>query len=153
MLMHDLEVLCNEPWCCILCWQFDMQFSYATHLAHPVLCRPTHFNISGYASAFRPRARTKTRGGIYRMSQSHSIITDHIQSYRDGWRHCLLSRELGYSGSQPFCPPGRTMVQVRKSHGPHASHLHITSSIQTNQIYNIIYSLNIMTSKRLHLLK
>ncbi len=51
MLMHDLEVLCNEPWCCILCWQFDMQFSYATHLAHPVLCRPTHFNISGYASA------------------------------------------------------------------------------------------------------
>ncbi len=40
MLMHDLEVLCNEPWCCILCWQFDMQFSYATHLAHPVLCRP-----------------------------------------------------------------------------------------------------------------
>ncbi len=50
MLMHDLEVLCNEPWCCILCWQFDMQFSYATHLAHPVLCRPTHLNISGYAS-------------------------------------------------------------------------------------------------------
>ncbi len=50
MLMHALEVLCNEPWCCILCWQFDMQFSYATHLAHPVLCRPTHFNISGYAS-------------------------------------------------------------------------------------------------------
>ncbi len=56
MLMHDLEVLCNEPWCCILCWQFDMQFSYATHLAHPVLCRPTHFNISGYASASRPAA-------------------------------------------------------------------------------------------------
>ncbi len=27
-----------------------MQFSYATHLAHPVLCRPTHLNISGYAS-------------------------------------------------------------------------------------------------------
>ncbi len=53
MLMHDLEVLCNEPWCCILCWQFDMQFSYATHLAHPVLCRPTHFNISGYASALQ----------------------------------------------------------------------------------------------------
>ncbi len=51
MLMHDLEVLCNEPWCCILCWQFDMQFSYATHLAHPVLCRPTHLNISGYAIA------------------------------------------------------------------------------------------------------
>ncbi len=51
MLMHALEVLCNEPWCCIFCWQFDMQFSYATHLAHPVLCRPTHFNISGYASA------------------------------------------------------------------------------------------------------
>ncbi len=51
MLMHALEVLCNEPWCCILCWQFDMQFSYATHLAHPFLCRPTHFNISGYASA------------------------------------------------------------------------------------------------------
>ncbi len=50
MLMHALEVLCNEPWCCILCWQFDMQFSYATHLAHPFLCRPTHFNISGYAS-------------------------------------------------------------------------------------------------------
>ncbi len=48
--MHALEVLCNEPWCCILCWQFDMQFSYATHLAHPVLCRPTHLNISGYAS-------------------------------------------------------------------------------------------------------
>ncbi len=40
-----------------------------------------------------------------------------------------------------------------KSHGPHASHLHITSSIQTNQIYNIIFSLNIMISKRLHLLK
>ncbi len=40
-----------------------------------------------------------------------------------------------------------------KSHGPHACHLHITSSIQTNQIYNIIYSLNIMISKRLHLLK
>ncbi len=33
--MHALEVLCNEPWCCILCWQFDMQFSYATLLAHP----------------------------------------------------------------------------------------------------------------------
>ncbi len=40
MLMHDLEVLCNEPWCCILCWQFDMQFSYATHLAHPVYVGP-----------------------------------------------------------------------------------------------------------------
>ncbi len=53
MLMHALEVLCNEPWCCILCWQFDMQFSYATHLAHPVLCRPTHFNISGYASGLK----------------------------------------------------------------------------------------------------
>ncbi len=26
-----------------------------------------------------------------------------------------------------------------KFHGPHACHLHITSSIQTNQIYNIIY--------------
>ncbi len=51
MLMHALEVLCNEPWCCILCWQFDMQFPYATHLAHPVLCRSTHLNISGYASA------------------------------------------------------------------------------------------------------
>ncbi len=51
MLMHALEVLCNEPWCCIFCWQFDMQFSYATLLAHPVLCRTTHFNISGYASA------------------------------------------------------------------------------------------------------
>ncbi len=51
MLMHALEVLCNEPWCCIFCWQFDMQFSYARHLVHPVLCRPTHFNISGYASA------------------------------------------------------------------------------------------------------
>ncbi len=50
MLMHALEVLCNEPWCCILCWQFDMQFSYATLLAHTVLCRPTHLNISGYAS-------------------------------------------------------------------------------------------------------
>ncbi len=34
-----------------------------------------------------------------------------------------------------------------KSHGPHACHLHITSSIQTNQIYNII------VSKLLHLLK
>ncbi len=34
------------------CCQFDMQFSYATtHLAHPVLCRPTHINISVYASA------------------------------------------------------------------------------------------------------
>ncbi len=51
MLMHALEVLCNENWCCIFYWQFDMQFSYATHLAHPVLCRPTHLNISGYASA------------------------------------------------------------------------------------------------------
>ncbi len=50
MLMHALEVLCDEPWCCIFCWQFDMQFSYAAHFAHPVLCRPTHFNISGYAS-------------------------------------------------------------------------------------------------------
>ncbi len=50
MLMHDLEVLCNEPWCCILCWQVDMQFSYATHLAHPVLCSSTHLNISDYAS-------------------------------------------------------------------------------------------------------
>ncbi len=40
MLMHALEVLCNETWCCIFCWQFDMQFSYATYLAHPVLCRP-----------------------------------------------------------------------------------------------------------------
>ncbi len=50
MLMHDLEVLCNETWCCILCWQFDMQLSYATLLAHPVLCSSTHFNISGYAS-------------------------------------------------------------------------------------------------------
>ncbi len=50
MLIHALEVLCNEPWCCIFCCQFDMQFSYATHLAHPVLCRPTHFNIFGYAS-------------------------------------------------------------------------------------------------------
>lgn len=36
---------------------------------------------------------------------------------------------------------------------PHACHLHITSSIQTNQIYSIIYSLNVMISKRLHLLK
>ncbi len=53
MLMHALEVLCNEPWRCIFCWQFDMQFSYATHLAHPVLCRPTHLNMSGYASGSR----------------------------------------------------------------------------------------------------
>ncbi len=51
MLMHAIDVLCNEPWCCIFCWQFDMHFSYATHLAHPVLCRPTHLKISGYASA------------------------------------------------------------------------------------------------------
>ncbi len=40
-----------------------------------------------------------------------------------------------------------------KYHGLHACHLHITSSIQTNQIYNIIYSLNIMISKWLHLFK
>ncbi len=40
-----------------------------------------------------------------------------------------------------------------KSHGPHSCHLHVTSSIQTNQIYNIIYSLNIIISKRLHLFK
>ncbi len=59
MLMHALEVLCNEPWCCILCWQFDMQFSYDTLLAHPVLCRPTHFNISGYASVLYPTASFK----------------------------------------------------------------------------------------------
>ncbi len=39
-----------------------------------------------------------------------------------------------------------------KSHGPHACHLHITSLIQTNQIYYIIYRLNII-SKRLHLFK
>ncbi len=50
MLMHALEVLCNEPWCCIFCWQYGMQFSYATHLAHPVWFRPTYLNISGYAS-------------------------------------------------------------------------------------------------------
>ncbi len=31
--------------------------------------------------------------------------------------------------------------------------VNITSSIQTNQIYNIIYSLNIMISERLHLFK
>ncbi len=42
--MHALEVLCNEPWCCIICWQFDMKFPYATHLTHPVLCRPTHLS-------------------------------------------------------------------------------------------------------------
>jgi len=40
-----------------------------------------------------------------------------------------------------------------KSHGPHSCHLHVTSSIPTNQIYNIIYSLNIIISKRLHLFK
>ncbi len=65
------------------------------------------------------------------------------------------------SGSQPFFPPGRTMVQVSraalwskcKSHGPHACRLHIKSSIQTNQIYNIIYRLNIMISERLHVFK
>ncbi len=56
------------------------------------------------------------------------------------------------SASQPFFPPGRTTVQVQVSR-PHACHLHITSSIQTNLIYNIIYSLNIMISKRLHLFK
>ncbi len=28
---------------------------YATHLAHPVLCRPTHFNIAGYASEINTR--------------------------------------------------------------------------------------------------
>ncbi len=59
MLMHALEVLCNERWCCILCWQFDMQFSYATLLAHPVLCRPTHFNISGYASGYNSMEYSK----------------------------------------------------------------------------------------------
>ncbi len=31
-----------------------MQFSYATHLAHPVLCRFTHLNISSYASGHKP---------------------------------------------------------------------------------------------------
>ncbi len=40
-----------------------------------------------------------------------------------------------------------------KSHRLHTCLLHIMSSKQTNQIYNIIYSLNIMISKRLHLLK
>ncbi len=40
-----------------------------------------------------------------------------------------------------------------RSHGPHACHLHITSPIQNQPDYNIIYSLNIMISKRLHLLK
>ncbi len=42
----------------------------------------------------------KTRGGIYRMSQSHSIITDHIQSYCDGGI-AFLSCELGYWGTCP----------------------------------------------------
>ncbi len=65
MLMHALEVLCNEPWCCILCWQFDVQFSYATHLAHPVLCRPTHFNISGYASGPKQTAYSAYRERRY----------------------------------------------------------------------------------------
>ncbi len=51
MLMHALEVLCNEPSCYIFCWQFDIQFVYAKHLAHPIVCRPTHLNIYGYTSA------------------------------------------------------------------------------------------------------
>ncbi len=52
-----------------------------------------------------------------------------------------------------------TFFSTGPHYGPSASltdrtHvIYITSSIQTNQIYNIIYSLNIMISKRLHLLK
>ncbi len=73
MLMHALEVLCNEPECCIFCWQFDMQFSYATHLAQPVLCRPTHLNISGYAS--------DTTTDVYFVSciKCHSVLFYHIK--------------------------------------------------------------------------
>ncbi len=40
-----------------------------------------------------------------------------------------------------------------KSHGPHACIDDVICKWQTNQIYSIIFSLNIMISKRLHLLK
>ncbi len=59
---------------------------------------------------------------------------------------------LYISGSQPFSPPGRTMVQVQVSRAARMSFTYY-SSIQTNQIYNIIYSQNIMISYRLHLFK
>ncbi len=49
MLMHDLEVLCNEPWCCICVGNLTCSF----HMLHSW---PTQFyvgppTISGYASA------------------------------------------------------------------------------------------------------
>ncbi len=67
---------------------------------------------------------------------------------RDHHKQLMSPGEMNYtSGSQPFFA---ALWSKCKSHGPHACHLHITSSIQ---IYNIIYSLNIMKSKRLHSLK
>ncbi len=85
MLMHALEVLCNEPWCCILCWQFDMQFSYATRLAHPVLCRPTHY-ASG-ALAFAEVFCVQSRNGALRMS---------VQKIND---NCMNTEALTYIDS------------------------------------------------------
>ncbi len=55
-------------------------------------------------------------------------------------------------GSQPFFPPGRTMIQVQVSRAARMSFTYYVIDTN-NQIYNIIYSLNIMISERLHLLK
>ncbi len=108
MLMHALEVLCNEPWCCILCWQFDMQFSYATHLAHPFLCRPTHFNISGYASAVHPRFLI--REGLY----SHCFCSLFGKCVYKA--HCHI-RELA---EVRWARPEHVPVDVIKSHLQHS---------------------------------
>ncbi len=59
---------------------------------------------------------------------------------------------LKYSGSQPFFHRAALWSQVQVSRTTRMSFTYYVI-IQTNQIYNIIYSQNIMISKRLHLLK
>ncbi len=44
-----------------------MQFSYAIYLAHPVLCRPTHVNISGFAPD-RQLTQTFKKGWTFALS-------------------------------------------------------------------------------------
>ncbi len=57
MLINALEVLCIEHLCCIF-WPEKKKkkkkyVPAAMLLAHPVLCRPTHLNISGFAPGIK----------------------------------------------------------------------------------------------------
>ncbi len=94
------------------CWQFDMQFSYATHLAHPVLCRPTHLNISGYASGSEARVCALLR------SARTNLLTARVSSHPPALK-CLNWKslhEFSLNTDINVCCSGLTCAHARYQH-------------------------------------